>query len=379
MITPAPSLVPFDDDRDNADLDAAILEREANPPPRFPLVAFADMRPGTEPPYLVRGFIPRVGLIVVWGPPKCGKSFWVFNVAMHVALQRDWHERGVHGGPVVYCAFEGAAGFKKRAEAFRRRFIVDNPDQTVPFFMSPTPMDLVADHRALIDSIAKQLTADPALVVLDTLNRSLRGSESDDKDMGAYIKAADAICGKFNCAVVIVHHCGVDGSRPRGHTSLGGAVDAQLAVKKDSAGNITVSVDWMKDGPEDESETVALELVGLGSDDDGEPITSCVVVPTETAPRASERRLTERQRLALDALDEVLLAGGRPAPNEFGLPGNVKVATLDAWKVEMGRRGIIRADDKNPRATFQRLRDALAARHLIGQRDELVWRAYQQP
>ena len=27
--------------------------------------------------------IPRVGLVVVWGPPKCGKSFWAFDLAMH--------------------------------------------------------------------------------------------------------------------------------------------------------------------------------------------------------------------------------------------------------------------------------------------------------
>jgi hypothetical protein len=41
-------------------------------------------------------------------------------------------------------------------------------------------------------------------------------------------------------------HCGVDASRPRGHSSLTGAVDAQLAVKRDTAGNVIVEVEWMK-------------------------------------------------------------------------------------------------------------------------------------
>ena len=68
--------------------------------------------------------------------------------------------------------------------------------------------------------------------------------------MTAYIRAADAIREAFGCAVIIVHHCGIDGTRPRGHTSLTGAVDAQLAVKRDGAGNIEVKVEWMKDGPE---------------------------------------------------------------------------------------------------------------------------------
>jgi hypothetical protein len=31
-------------------------------------------------------FFPRVGLILVWGPPKCGKSFWTFDTVMHIAL-----------------------------------------------------------------------------------------------------------------------------------------------------------------------------------------------------------------------------------------------------------------------------------------------------
>jgi RecA-family ATPase len=69
--------------------------------------------------------------------------------------------------------------------------------------------------------------------VLDTLNRSLGGSESSDEDMSAYVvRASDAIRDEFDCVVPIVHHCGIDGTRPRGHTSLTGAADAQVAVKR---------------------------------------------------------------------------------------------------------------------------------------------------
>ena len=177
----------------------------------FPLVPFADLRPGQEPAYLVKGLVPRVGLTVAWGPPKCGKSFWTFDLAMHVALGWEYRGRRVHGGPVVYCAFEGASGFNARAEAFR----LQHPDveELECRSTSRPPMDLVADNGALIASIRDVLRLDyvdnePALVVLDTLNRSLRGSESDDKDMSAYVRAADAIREAFECAVVVVHHCG---------------------------------------------------------------------------------------------------------------------------------------------------------------------------
>ena len=84
--------------------------------------------------------------------------------------------------------------------------------------------------------------------MLDTLNRSLRGSESRDEDMSAYVDAAEGLRERFNCAVLIVHHCGVDQTRPRGHTSLLGAVAAELSVKRDAVGNIIVTVEAMRDG-----------------------------------------------------------------------------------------------------------------------------------
>jgi hypothetical protein len=53
---------------------------------RFELIPFDKIAFDTTPAYLVKGLIPRVGLCVFWGPPKCGKSFLVFDLLMHVAL-----------------------------------------------------------------------------------------------------------------------------------------------------------------------------------------------------------------------------------------------------------------------------------------------------
>ena len=86
--------------------------------PRFKLTPFSELKLGTERAYLVKGLIPRTGLIVIWGPPKSAKTFWMFDVAMHVALGWEYPGRRMQRGPVVYCAFEGAEGFKARAEAF---------------------------------------------------------------------------------------------------------------------------------------------------------------------------------------------------------------------------------------------------------------------
>ena len=42
---------------------------------RFVPFRFKDVQLSTSPIALIKGLIPREGLIVVWGPPKCGKSF----------------------------------------------------------------------------------------------------------------------------------------------------------------------------------------------------------------------------------------------------------------------------------------------------------------
>jgi AAA domain len=67
--------------------------------PRFRLVPFREIKISTVPAYLVKGIIPRCGLVVIWGPPKCGKSFWTLDLTMHIALGWSYRGRRVQQGP----------------------------------------------------------------------------------------------------------------------------------------------------------------------------------------------------------------------------------------------------------------------------------------
>jgi hypothetical protein len=296
---------------------------------------------------------------------------------MHSALAWDYRGRRVQHGAVVYLALEGGKGFEARIEAFRQRHLREEPDE-VPFFLIADALNLVKDHPELIDCIRLQAKGNlPVAVVIDTLNRSLTGSESDDEDMAAYIRAADAIRHAFGCVVIIVHHCGVDATRPRGHTSLIGAVDAQLAVKRDPAENIIVTVERMKDGPEGETIVSKLEAVEVGTHMDGDPITSCVVVPVDGSAirTASTRKLSDRQRLALDVLADCAVDRGSPPPQSFGLPSGLVAVDVNAWRDEVYSRGVLDREAKSPREDFRRVKNSLQARGLIGERDGMVWRA----
>ena len=251
--------------------------------------------------------------MIVWGPPKSGKSFWVFDLVMHIALAWQYRGRRVQPAPVVYCAFEGQSGFEARVEAFRQHFLQDH-QEPVPFYLEPVTIDLVKDERKLIALIRTTLGEScPGVLVLDTLNRSLAGSESKDEDMAAYVRAADAIRMAFECAVIVVHHCGIEGTRPRGHTSLTGAADAQIAVKRDAVHNIIATVEWMKDGPEGDSIASALEVLIVGQDEDGEDITSCVVLPVSDAEAkraAAKPGWSARLRLLHQVVTDTLVEHG---------------------------------------------------------------------
>jgi hypothetical protein len=356
------------------DTEAPPIQPGEAPSPRFKLIPFEELKPNPAPDYLIKGLIPRAGIVVLWGEPKSLKSFWATAAGLHVALAWPYHERKVTSGPVIYCAFEGAAGHGKRAEAFRQRHLTDHK-APVPFKLMPASMDLVKDHRQFIAEVAAQLGGQkPIALFLDTLNRSLAGSESSDEDMGLYVRAADAIREAFDCVVIIVHHCGIDKSRPRGHTSLGGAVDAQLACRR-AGDTVSVEVEWMKDGPEGESITSRLEVVQVDIDADGDPITSCVLVPADAAGAAEQKQTTGAAKIALDLLYLAIAETGEAPPASNHIPPQVgRTCRTATWRSYCYKGTVAESDNPDTKQkAFVRACEKLQGLGLIGIWGDYVW------
>jgi hypothetical protein len=351
------------------------IKRENKDPStfRYRLVHFDDLRPGTRSPYLVEDIIPRDGLVAVWGPPKSGKSFWTFDLVMHIALGWPYRGQRVEQGPVAYLAFEGAEGFNRRAEAFRRTHEIKSKPW---FYLLASNAKLVRDHAALIESIDGQIDAPPVAVVLDTLNRSIDGSESVDRDMGAYLAAAEVIADAFDCVVIIVHHCGVDGTRPRGHTSLTGAAAVQIAVKRDASRNVVAEVEAMKDGAEGASFTSKLDVIEVGIDDAGKVLTSCAIVPVEgnaVPARGKVPRLPAAAKLALEQLRELVASDASdvaPVASNH-IPKNVRACPAALWREHFYKAYIGKPDTKQKQFVRAALR--LQELHLIGLWDDWAW------
>ncbi|MDR6954884.1 hypothetical protein J2X65_004260 [Ancylobacter sp. 3268] len=349
---------------------------------RFKLTPFSGIVLSSAPTYLVRKLLPMTGLAIIWGAAKCGKSFWLFDLLMHVALGWSYRGRRVRQGIVVYVCLEGHLGFRARKAAFEFEFL-QGRDEAVPFFLVEATLDLIGDHRALIADIRAELRdhfgedASPAVVAIDTLNRSLVGSESEDKAMAAYIRAAGAIQEAFGCLVPIVHHSGLDGSRPRGHTSLLGSADVQIAVKRDAADQIVTLVEYAKDGPDGDTTTSRLRVVEVGHDDEGETITSCVVEPADGSAvpeKSAGPRLPKGAKIALDALRDAVAEMGKSAPASNHIPPQVRVVSTENWRKYFYSK--TPTDTETPRArqlAFKRAAEALQSANVIGVWDDAVW------
>jgi hypothetical protein len=286
----------------------------------------------------------------------------------------------VRQGGVIYCAFEGGHGYKGRIEAIRRHYTIAD-DVDVPLYVMPGQVDLIADEKALVEEFRYQLgSVVPAVVVLDTLNRSLSGSESSDKDMTLYVKAAEAVRKAFGCLCVIVHHCGYDDTHARGHTSLPAAVDAELSVARDEGSPIVlVAVKAMRDGPEGMVVRSRALPVPLDPDQNGKPRSSIVIVPDDDETVVIPTRRGGRPDTSTPLLVEVLRAAIDAKGEYFTPDGKLPLQAVDQQHVrEIFYRRYIDAEEdkkKSHQAQIQGYRRALdnavAKKIVNGEKDDL--------
>jgi hypothetical protein len=352
---------------------------------RFPLVPFDEIKIDERAHYLVKGLLPETGLVVVWGKPKSGKSFWTTDLLMHVALGRKYRGLRVQQGIVVYCTLEGVQGFERRMEGVRQSVLLNDSGKP-KFHMMAKGLALGSDCKVLIENLKEQLVQErPAIIAIDTLNRSLEGSESNDEDMGRYIKAADALRDAFDCLIVIVHHSGHEGQRPRGHSSLLGALDVLISVKRSEEDLVVAEVEMAKDNESGATFVSKLNQICIGDDQDGERLTTCVIaeVEGEEARKAEASSkgglgMTEKAKLrkAFTEAYEIVADSNETSSGFDGKPVK-KVKTTDL-RDTMRSRGWLEEEEgvltSAARQKWSRLKtDMLASRAWVEDKGQL-WR-----
>ena len=305
---------------------------EINPQPRMQWIPeFERLRPITLeqlknlPPrdMLVKGLL-GVGEMSVWvGEPKCGKSFLVTNLGLAIATGQEWFGKKVKQCPVVYIVAEGRGGFAKRIEAHHQHHGDIND---APFYPIPTSVNLLDPDADLASLIYWVQQTEAKVVIADTLSRTMAGgNENSPECMTTYIANCDRIRNETGAHVLVVHHKPKgDRNTPRGHSSLFGAVDALILVEKTHAGRV-VTLEASKDDEDGGKFGFNLEVIEVGTDEDGDPITSCAVVVSDEPPAKKERRINGDKARALEALHDVLISSGLTINNRYGFPPNAIV------------------------------------------------------
>lgn len=287
---------------------AALQDLQAPQAQGFRLLKGADLRALPPLDWLVRGVLPRQGVAGLYGPSASGKSFLAFDMAAAIAEGGRWFGCRVTAAPVTYLGLEGEHGFKLRAAAWEARNERELPEQ-MHMVLQPFRLTEAKDVQGLAAVVPPG-----AVVFVDTLNRAApTADENASKDMGEILEAVKRLQALTGGLVVLVHHTGKDAARGlRGHSSLFAALDAAIEVSRDGDRR-EWKVAKSKDGEDGQARAFRLAVVEVAHDQDGEPITSCVVEPDQSTEEVARVKLPQggNQKLALDLLREQFKAKGR--------------------------------------------------------------------
>lgn len=285
---------------------------------KFTLEPFGSIIFESAGEWLVKRMLPRQGVGAFYGASQSFKSFLVSDLALYVALGWEWAGRRVTQAPAVYIAAEGAAGLRKRKVGFERSH-GDLP-ATVPFYLISAAPNLgteQGDLAALIAAIEAEGVA-PGLIVVDTLAQALGAGDENGGGMITFVANATALANHFRAFVLIVHHVGLgDDKRMRGHSSLIGAVDAQiLCERREGELSTTLTLQKLKDEESRVKLAAHLSRVVIGQDEDGEDVSTLIVDRIEevdAAPKATApRSIPASQRLFMEVVEHAIDEAGEP-------------------------------------------------------------------
>jgi replicative DNA helicase len=197
----------------------------------------ADLMAKEFPPqqFLVEDILTDVGLSVLGGRFKSGKSWWALQLARCVSTGEPFLGRRVLQGPVAYLALEdGERRIRLRMAESGQRW---PQDAQVAFLASLPPgkggwLETVA---ALADGTV--LGVKPRLIIVDTLTRARngRGDENSSTDMAGPLYAAGDLAREHGLHILVTHHHGKGDRRGagddlRGSSAIGAAADTILGL-----------------------------------------------------------------------------------------------------------------------------------------------------
>lgn len=294
------------DEAEVQELEAA----EESKPLRFQVQQAGAFSQGKPPGWIIKGVLPRAELVVLFGESGSGKTFLTLDLVGSIAQGTDWRGRRTKSGRVVYIAAEGGGGFRNRLTAYARHHELELGE--VPFGVIHAAPNFLLKDDAL--EVAKAIVAGGGadIIVVDTFAQVTPGAnENAAEDVGKAIAHCRGLHRATGAVVLLVHHAGKDSTKgARGWSGLRAAADAEIEVVRTPTGRMA-RVTKQKDGEDGLEFGFALETVEIGQDEDGDAVTSCIVVEAEVpvTGKVASKKLGPWERLVAEVVSEFAMAG----------------------------------------------------------------------
>jgi len=345
--------------------------------------------------WLVKGVIPQRSFVALYAPPASFKSFIALDIAECIATGRAFLGNEItRKGAVLYIAGEGHGGIGSRIKALKTHH---NTPVGAPVYFLRRQVNLRSSKTDLqdlvnaIDDLKAMAEINFELIIIDTLARAFGGgNENASEDMGAFITAAGAIQGRYECGLLVVHHAGKDATKGlRGHSSLLGAVDTELEIiriegAKPPKGILHVSK--QKDGVDGQRIGFKMIEVTTGSsgivDFDGAS-SLAVEVDGELDTTVKQKVKAAPPNRKLKGHAQTLFDSLHIAIKKFGEMQVVdgmrnKCITLDQWKAEFRKKVIHGMSESTFTRTFDRVKLNLLNEKKVVINDPLVWAVFEE-
>jgi len=245
--------------------------------------------------WIVKGWVPDLGVTMIYGESGGGKTFLALDIACHIAAGIDWHGHRTKKGISVYMAGEGNYGIRQRVASWCKAHNIDRLDNLL-ISNKAIDMDSPTASAQIIKAVRELTTEDAVQVTIDTVNNHMSGNENDAKDTRNMLNAVQIVGRALNSGMTLVHHTGnaIEAkNRARGSSAWKASMDSQILVSKKD-GLIEVTCTKMKDTEEPQPFFGKLQPVALGwFDEDGEEIKGAVFQIENDVPEQKQKGESE--------------------------------------------------------------------------------------
>ena len=388
VTTPA-RLIGVAETQENQDLElpAVTPTREG-----FKLEAWDDIE--DEPvEWLINGVIPQKSFVALYAPPASFKSFIALDIAECIATGRAFLGNEItRRGAVLYIAGEGHGGIGSRIKALKTHH--ETPVGAPVYFLrrQVNLRSSKTDLQSLVDAIDDLKAINEInfeLIIIDTLARAFGGgNENASEDMGAFITAAGAIQGRYECGLLVVHHAGKDATKGlRGHSSLLGAVDTELEIIRIEGAQPPkgiLHISKQKDG--EDGQRIGFKMVEVTTGSTGiidfEGTSSLAVehddeMDTErkSAKPPEKKGKGTNQKLALNSLHEAIAKFGEMQTIN-GMRN--KCIKIEQWRSEFKARIGSDVSPETLKKAWQRVKLDLVEMEKVTIYDDMCWAVFEE-